>query len=121
MLLWNDWEEDARQIGCIVFSEGNPSQPGTFNFVLESHVTPNQYSPYPFKPWDYQYSGYAIQVPVNQFLTDVAIAPYSDLEPVNKILPYYDPVNVPEPASVALFGVGALGAAAAARRRKAKV
>jgi len=67
--------------------------------------------------FDYHASGYAFQVPVNDFLVSVATDPDSNLEPVNKIYPYFDPVNVPEPASLALFGIGALGAAAFAARR----
>jgi len=33
-------------------------------------------------------------------------------------IPYYDPMQVPEPANLALLAVGTLGAAGTARHRK---
>jgi len=117
MLLVNEWFTADRAIVRLLFSEGDPDMPGTFNYVLDAHITPGRYET-PFEPFDYRRKGYAIQVPVDPLLLDWVTKPDSPLDRINKIYPYFDPVNVPEPASLALFGVGAFGAAAVARRRR---
>jgi len=117
MLLVNEWFTADRAIVRLLFSEGDPDMPGTFNYVLNAHITPGRYETQ-FEPFDYQRKGYAVQVPVEQLLVDWVTKPDSPLERINKIYPYFDPVNVPEPASLALFGAGALGVAAIGRRRK---
>jgi hypothetical protein len=81
-----------------------------------------------------QYSGWAFGVP-NSFSSRGSISGFASAGPimathgldfnggyndgVPKIIPaYIGPNNVPEPASLALFAIGALGAAGVARRRK---
>jgi hypothetical protein len=121
LLMWNEWVEDDLSIGRLLFGAGDPGKPGTFNWSLSYDVARARDSSWPtsFKGAHYVQTGFATEVPVSQFLVDEITGPNGFYAPVHKVLPYFDPVNVPEPTTLGLVAIGALGAAGAARRRKA--
>lgn len=118
MLVRNEDVENGIITGRIIFS-ADQNNAALFNY--SAHLT---FDPGRYEHWPVGYSipprdvfGTAFQVPVEQQLLD-SLQYYS---PINKIIPYFDATQVPEPASLALFAVGALGAIGAAARRRRKV
>jgi len=109
-------EEHSKQV-WLLFSEGSTT--GTFNFTMRVVTNPGPQSPYPElnQYSDISYSGTAKEVPVYPWMAEVDASGQFDIA---RDIPYYDPTQVPEPGSVALLAIGALGAAGVARRRKAK-
>ena len=108
-------EEYDSQI-WLLFSEGDTAD--TFNYSMRIHSTAGPQAPYPslIPITDLTYSGSAREVPISASLAGY-LDTTNDFAPLTDI-PYYDPTQVPEPASLALFAVGALGAIGAARRRR---
>lgn len=109
--------EDSSNFMWLMFSEGDKA--GTFNYNMRVITTPPPFSPAPpgyvFPRRDITFTGTASQVALSPDLID-AIERGQFRTP--RDIPYYDPTQVPEPASAALFGIGALGVAALRRRRK---
>jgi hypothetical protein len=115
MLVRDEDVENGIVTGRIIFS-ADPNNAALFNYA--AHLT---FDPGRYEHWPAGYSiaprdvfGTAFQVPLEQQLLD-DLKYYS---PVNHIVPYFDATQVPEPASLALFAIGALGAAGIARRHK---
>lgn len=109
-------EEYTKQV-WLLFSEGSTA--GTYNFTMRVLTKAGPESPFPnLSPYrDVTYSGTAKEVPVYPWMAEVdARGDYN----IARDIPYYDPTQVPEPGSLALLAIGALGAAGVARRRKAK-
>lgn len=118
LLLKDEWIGSEWKIGRLMFSEGDAGSPGTFNFVLDSEMASARFGPWPpTRTARVNRSGTAIQSGAADDLADL-LDPFDPVvEPINKIVPYFDPVNVPEPASLALLLAGALGIAGVRRHR----
>lgn len=109
-------EEYTKQV-WLLFSEGSTT--GTYDFTMRVVTKPGPGSPYPdLIPYtDISYSGTAKEVPVYPWMADIDASGQFDIA---RDIPYYDPTQVPEPTSLALLAIGALGAAGVAYRRKAR-
>jgi len=108
-------EEQSAQM-WLLFSEGDA--PGTFDYTMRVLSEAGPQSPYPLRVpiRDITYTGTATQTTVS-----AEFASFLDTQDqflIPRDIPYYDPTQVPEPASLALFAIGAIGAAGVARRRK---
>lgn len=115
MYMWSMQPEEFTKQMWLLFSEG--PVPGTFNFTLRVLSRPGPQSAYPeLGPWsDITYSGTARQVELNPYYDWwLGTDPYI----LQRDVPYFDPTQVPEPGTLALLGIGVLGAAGSARRRK---
>lgn len=119
LLMTDEWIGADLRLGRLLFSEDDAGVAGTFDYVLDVYHGPARDSDWP--AWMTAHStgyGQATQFAVGKTLADL-VDPDPYLVPINKVIPYYDPVNVPEPASLALLAAGALGIAGV-RRRKAR-
>lgn len=107
-------EEHTKQM-WLLFSEGATAN--TYDFTLRVQRRPGPEAPYPsIGPWaDVTFFGTARQVDVDPSLVESI-----DFYNIRRDIPYYDPTQVPEPASLALLGIGVLSAMRTRRRQKAK-
>lgn len=104
-------EEYTKQM-WILFSQG--SAPGTYNFTMRVLTKAGPESPYPHRSphSDITYTGTAKEVPAAPWMAELDM---SGDYVIARDIPYYDPTQVPEPASIVLMGIGALGALGASR------
>ena len=100
----------------LMFSAGDTAD--SFDYSMHVFTKPSfdAYHPEQIPARDLYYSGTAKQVVVTQ--DDLRLLADSRYYVVSTDVPYYDPTQVPEPASLALLAIGAIGAVGAARRRK---
>lgn len=100
----------------LMFSAGDTAD--SFDYSMHVFTKPSfdAYHSEQIPTRDLYYSGTAKQVSLTQ--GDLQMLADSRYYVVSTDVPYYDPTQVPEPASLALLAIGALGAAGAARRRK---
>jgi hypothetical protein len=112
-------EEYSKQM-WILFSDSDVA--GKFDFTMRVLRNPGPQAPFPsLGPWgESTYSGTARQVALDPGLASALND--GNTFGIDYDIPYYDPTQVPEPASLALLAIGALGAFSGSRitrRRKA--
>jgi hypothetical protein len=112
-------QEEHTNFMWLTFSRGNG--PKSFDYSMRLVSEPGPYAPYPDQHplRDFTTTGTAVEVELSPFLAaglDWMLENQLDLP---RLVPGY--VGVPEPASMALMMIGALGVINAGRRRKAQI
>jgi hypothetical protein len=110
------WPEDWISMMSIDFAQGD--SPTTFNYTMRvtTKAVPIPYPDLVFPTYHYTYTGTAVQVPTSEFVANILDGnnqyQYFALPP--HIVPTQ---NVPEPGSLALFALGAIGVGRFTRRK----
>lgn len=116
MYAYNRVSESSESRMWLMFGAGDTAD--TFNYSMHVFTKPgfDAFHPETIPTRDVYYSGITKQVAVTD--NDLLWLDDPKFYVTSTDIPYYDPTQVPEPASWALLAIGAIGAAGVARRRK---